>query len=128
MTAPRGNAETPSILNLYIDSLDTEEIIDGNLALYAKDHGFTRVDNRGEADVVLVGAAGVLGKPSWFETCIGFYSFEVVIRRPKARRVGRLSLRIPNDVPCIRSVIANRILSQARERVDSINRRVRKQP
>jgi hypothetical protein len=103
-----------------------EEIIDANLRLEAANYGFELVSSPAEADVLLQGYAGVLKKEGFpFDSCMPFYSFDIVMPRPKHGRAARsrLSLRVPNDFPCIRLAVAKRILFELCDRLKELDAR-----
>jgi hypothetical protein len=118
LSAPPENAPAISIpvvtRKLYIDSPDMEEIIEANLRLKAADYGFRVVPNRSDADVVLEGSAGIFKQEGLFGTCVPFYAFDVVRQGGPRRReepVFKLQLGVPNNHPCIRFAVAQKILS-----------------
>jgi hypothetical protein len=99
-----------------------EEIIEANLRLEAANYGFQLVNSRLQADVVLAGSAGLLKKEGFpFDSCMPFYSFDVIKQQPKHRKVTvfRLSRGVPNDIPCIRLAVARQILTGLRDGLDA---------
>jgi hypothetical protein len=109
---------------LYIDSPDMEEIIEANLRLKAADYGFRVVPNRSDADVVLEGSAGVFKQQGFFGTCVPFYAFDVVQQggvRHRKKTLFKLQLGIPNEQPCIRLAVAQRILSDLRNGLNALD-------
>jgi hypothetical protein len=80
-----------------------EEIIDSNLRLEAAKYGFQLVSTPEDANVVLAGSAGLLKKKGVaFDSCIPFYSFDVIDQQPKHRKgwfmvnaIGGIKLKVP---------------------------------
>lgn len=128
LSAPPENAPAISIpvvtRKLYIDSPDMEEIIEANLRLKAADYGFRVVPNRSDADVVLEGSAGIFKQEGLFGTCVPFYAFDVVRQGGPRRReepVFKLQLGVPNNHPCIRFAVAQKILSDLRDGLNALD-------
>jgi hypothetical protein len=101
-----------------------EEIIEANLRLKAADYGFRVVPNRSDADVVLEGSAGIFKQEGLFGTCVPFYAFDVVRQGGPRRReepVFKLQLGVPNNHPCIRFAVAQKILSDLRDGLNALD-------
>lgn len=111
------------VQKLYIDAPDIEGIIGANLRIEAANYGFELVDSRAEADIVLEGSAGVMKKEGFpFDSCMPFYYFEVVGRRSAYKEASRLRLSsgFPNEIPCVRLIVARRILANLREGLNKL--------
>lgn len=103
---------------LYFDGEDTDEEIASNISEEAPNYGFRLVSTRSQADFVLQGSAGVIKKPGLIvDSCVAFYGFDVLEPRPKHKdqTVLRLSLGIPNDMPCLKFGVARNILYRLRD-------------
>ena len=95
------------VRKLYVDSPDMEPLIAANIRIEAANYGFELVDQRSEADYVLVGTAGVYKEGGFLGACVPFYDFNVLRKHAKHKDAGlKLALGFPNDFPCVRLQVA----------------------